>query len=144
MLSASRAGLCGMRSRAGVALTTRSCTPSTPAIPAPACPAVVPADGGHEPAAFGMMCATMRGRKRRPAAGPGTSWDREPGDAEGRSRLRGGVRQRVPQVGGYPAPDRVQAGPRLKALLEDHFEELCLVVVCESGITLAEAQARAC
>jgi len=47
-------------------------------------------------------------------------------------------------VGGYPAPDRVQAGPRLKALLEDHFEELCLVVVCESGITLAEAPMRAC
>ena len=38
------------------------------------------------------------------------------------------------------APDRVQAGPRLNALLEEYFEEPSLVMVCENGMTLAEAR----
>lgn len=50
------------------------------------------------------------------------------------------AREAFPEWANTPVPDRAQVMFRFKALLEEHFEELSLLVVKENGKTLAEAR----
>src|ERR687887_542867 len=50
------------------------------------------------------------------------------------------ARAAFPAWADMPVPDRAQAMFRFKALLDEHFEELSLLVVRENGKTLAEAR----
>ena len=52
----------------------------------------------------------------------------------------GAAREAFPEWSGTPVPDRAQVMFRFKALLEERFEELSLLVVRENGKTLPEAR----
>ena len=50
------------------------------------------------------------------------------------------AREAFPEWANVPVPDRAQVMFRFKGLLEEHFEELSLLVVTENGKTLPEAR----
>jgi malonate-semialdehyde dehydrogenase (acetylating)/methylmalonate-semialdehyde dehydrogenase len=52
----------------------------------------------------------------------------------------GAAKEAFPEWSNVPVPDRAQVMFRFKALLEEHFEELSMLVVRENGKTLPEAR----